>query len=254
MAITDLAEAQRALADVFAASRRAVVLTGAGISTESGIPDFRSPGGIWSRMEPITYQEFVASEAARLTDWQRRFDMAERFAGAEPNTAHRAIARLAREGPVATVITQNIDGLHTRAGVPPDKLIEIHGSGGHADCLDCGRRHEIADARRAIAASGRAPRCGCGGLVKTAIVSFGQAMPAEALDRAEAAARSADLFVAAGTSLVVYPVAALPLAAKAAGARLVIASRAPTEQDGLADLVLRPPLAAAFAPLTRAIC
>lgn len=247
--ITGLQAAQGALEGALANARRAIVLTGAGVSTQSGIPDFRSPGGIWSKMTPITYDEFVASETARLTDWERRFDMAERFSGATPNAAHIAMARLAQDGPVDLVVTQNIDGLHRRAGLPEERLVEIHGTGDHALCLDCGLRHEIEEARLAIEATGRAPRCrGCGGLVKAAIISFGQAMPEAAMRRAETAARGCDLFIAAGTSLVVYPVAGLTLVAKAAGARLVIASTAPTEQDDVADILIRTPLSETFAP------
>lgn len=252
--IRDLAEAHAALGDALDGARRAVVLTGAGISTQSGIPDFRSPGGIWSRMEPITYQAFVASEDARLEDWRRRFEMADLFAHAEPNAAHRAIAALAADGPVDLVVTQNIDGLHRRAGLAGDQLIEIHGSGDHATCLDCGLTHSIDDAKSAIERTGAAPRCRtCGGLVKAAVVSFGQAMPEAALARAQEASLQADLFIAAGTSLVVYPVAALPPLAKSAGAKLAILSAAATEQDRMADFVIRTPLSETFRPWERTI-
>ncbi|MCF3934546.1 Sir2 family NAD-dependent protein deacetylase [Acuticoccus sp. M5D2P5] len=248
--LSETTSASDALLDALRSAGRVVVFTGAGISTESGIPDFRSTGGMWSRMEPILYDAFLTSEDARLTDWQRRFDMAERFAAAEPNAAHRVIARLAQEGKVTTVVTQNIDGLHARAGVPRDKLIEIHGAGDHARCLDCGKRHEIAEAKHAIETTGAAPRCAdCGGLVKAAIISFGEPMPQDDLEAAMRAAVEADLFLALGTSLVVYPAAALPQLAREAGARLVIASRAPTEQDQDADFVVRTPLAATFAAL-----
>lgn len=242
--------AQRALLDAFAATDNAVVFTGAGISTESGIPDFRSAGGLWSRMEPILYDAFLTSEEARLEDWRRRFDMADRFAAAEPNAAHEAVAHLARDGPVSLVVTQNIDGLHPRSGVPREKLVELHGAGDHASCLECGTRHEISFAQACIATTGSSPRCtACGGLLKAAIISFGQPMPEDELERALEECVKADLFVAAGTSLVVYPAAALPLMAKEAGAKLIICSRAPTEQDRIADLVVRTPLAETFAPL-----
>jgi len=244
------AAAADALKRELRAARRALVLTGAGLSTDSGIPDFRSPGGLWTRMNPVAFDEFCASEDARLEDWRRRFEMARLFAGAEPNAAHRAIAQAVRTGPVETVVTQNIDGLHARAGTPPQALIEIHGTLSHARCLSCGLRHEIADAQEAIARTGASPRCGaCGGLVKAAIVSFGEPMPHEALLDAQRAALACDLLSAAGTSLVVYPVAALPLMARAAGARIVIASREATEQDEIADVVIRSPLAETFAPV-----
>lgn len=248
--LSDTADASEALSEAFRAARRAVVFTGAGISTESGIPDFRSPGGIWSRMTPVTYQDFVASEEARLEDWQRRFGMARLLSACGPNAAHRAVAHLVAQGVVAMVVTQNIDGLHTRAGVPEDKLVELHGTAGHAACLDCAARMTIAEAEHIVEETGAAPRCGtCGGLVKAAVVSFGQEMPEEAMRRAMEAAVEADLFVAAGSSLVVYPAAAFPQIAREAGARLVIANREPTEQDSRADLIVRTPLAETFAPL-----
>ncbi|WP_075220838.1 SIR2 family NAD-dependent protein deacylase [Acuticoccus yangtzensis] len=252
-AIFDRTEkAQQALSEAFASAERAVVFTGAGISTESGIPDFRSAGGIWSRMEPILFDAFLTSEEARLEDWKRRFDMAERFAAAAPNAAHEAVAHLAAEGPVSLVVTQNIDGLHTRSGVPPEKLVELHGAGDHATCLECHTRHEISFAQDQIATTGKSPRCTrCGGLLKAAIISFGQPMPEEALEQAMREAVMADLFVAAGTSLVVYPAAALPMMAKEAGARLIICSQAPTDQDQAADLVVRTPLADTFGPLKK---
>lgn len=246
----DTGAAASALADLIREAGNVVVFTGAGISTDSGIPDFRSPGGLWSRMEPILFDAFCTSEAARLEDWRRRFAMARDFARAEPNAAHRVIARLVREGKVTTVITQNIDGLHVRAGMPRERLVEIHGCADFARCLDCGRRHEISDAQADLERTGASPRCiDCGGLVKAAIVSFGEPMPEAAMHAAMAASVQADLFIAAGSSLVVYPAAALPQMAREAGARLVIASRDPTEQDATADLVLRAPLAAMFAPL-----
>lgn len=253
LVLHDAADAAAALADALGRADDVVVLTGAGLSTESGIPDFRSPGGIWSRMAPIEYDAFCTSEDARLEDWRRRFEMAALFAAAEPNAAHRAIARLAADGPVSTVITQNIDGLHTRAGTPDDALIEIHGTAAHAHCLDCRQRVEIAEARALLERTGAAPRCpACGGFVKAAVVSFGEAMPQKKLYRAQMAAAECDLMIAAGTSLVVYPVAALPLMARAAGARLIIMSHAPTEQDDEAVVVIRSSLAATFDALDRA--
>ena len=250
--ITDAREAALALRTEIATAQNAVVLTGAGVSTDSGIPDFRSPGGIWSRMAPIEFGEFCADEGARLEDWRRRFEMAKLFAAAEPNAAHRSIARLCREGPVELVVTQNIDGLHTRAGTPSERLIEIHGTTAHAHCLKCRTRYEIDAVREEIEATGASPRCrACGGLVKAAIVSFGEPMPENDLLRAQETVEECDLMIAAGSSLVVYPVAALPLLARQVGARLVICSRAPTEQDELADIVIRSPLSATFEELER---
>src|SRR5919107_6334427 len=204
-------------------SRRAVVFTGAGISTESGIPDFRSPTGIWARMKPIHFQDYVSSAAARREAWRRKFENEPVMRAAEPNRGHRAVARLVREGKVSSVITQNIDGLHQASGIPPEKVIELHGNTTYATCLDCGARYEIADLRTVFERDGAVPACEhCLGHVKTATVSFGQSMPPVALRRAEEETLAADLFVVLGSSLVVYPAAGFPELAKRNGARLVI--------------------------------
>jgi NAD-dependent deacetylase len=228
-----------ALARMLAEAKRVVVFTGAGISTESGIPDFRSPGGIWTQMAPIYFDEFLASEEARRETWRRRFVMEDTFKAAEPNRGHRAVDALVRRGKVAAVITQNIDGLHQASGVPPDKVIELHGNTTYATCLDCGQRYEIADLRAIFEKTGAVPPCSeCLGHVKTATVSFGQSMPVLAMQRAEEATRAADLFIVLGSSLVVYPAAGFPQLAKHNGAKLVIVNREPTPLDQIADLVL----------------
>jgi NAD-dependent deacetylase len=246
--IVDPREGGRILAELIEDVRCVVVFTGAGISTESGIPDFRSPNGIWSKIKPIYYDEFVSSETARLEDWRRRFHFRDEFRAAEPNVAHLAIARLVAEGRVNAVITQNIDGLHQRAGVPQDRLIEIHGNATHATCLDCGRRHELDTMEEVIARTGHSPRCtACGGLVKAAVISFGQAMPTLEMMRAEHAIEEADLFLAVGSSLQVQPAASLPMAAKYQGARLVIVNRDPTPLDAIADHVMRGAIGDVFA-------
>ena len=240
-------ESLAALARLITAARRAVVFTGAGISTESGIPDFRSPGGLWTKQVPIDFDSFLESEAARIESWRRRFESEAIFRAARPNRGHRAVAELVRRGKVATVITQNIDGLHQASGVPPGQVVELHGNTTYAHCLDCAERYEIADLRPKFEASGSAPRCAhCGGFVKTATVSFGQAMPTDAMARAEAATRAADLFIAIGSSLVVYPAASFPEAAKRIGAALAIVNRAPTHLDDLADTVVRLPIGEAL--------
>jgi NAD-dependent deacetylase len=227
------------LARTIDAARRAVVFTGAGISTESGIPDFRSPGGIWTRMAPIDFSDFLASEEARRETWRRRFAMEDTFREARPNRGHRAVAELVRRGKVASVITQNIDGLHQAAGVPDDRVVELHGNTTYAHCLDCRSRYELAPLRAAFERDGDAPICDdCGGFVKTATISFGQAMPIEAMRRAETETLAADLFIVAGSSLVVYPAAGFPELAKRNGASLVIINREPTGLDRIADLVL----------------
>src|SRR5229473_7451552 len=227
------------LARAIARSRRVVVFTGAGISTESGIPDFRSPGGIWTRMAPIDFADFLASEEARRETWRRRFAMDETFRTATPNRGHRAVAELVRHGKVAAVITQNIDGLHQASGIAEDRVIELHGNSTYAHCLDCKARYQLDALRVAFERDGTAPLCdGCGGFVKTATISFGQAMPVEPMRRSEFEALAADLFIVAGSSLVVYPAAGFPELAKRNGATLAIINREPTAIDRIADLVL----------------
>ena len=227
------------LADYLAAARRAVFFTGAGMSTESGIPDFRSPGGIWSRMQPIMYQDFLRSAEMRREAWRRRFAMEPMWAEARPNRGHLIVARLVQSGQAIGVITQNIDNLHQQSGIPADKVVELHGNTRYAKCLECGLRHELEPIREAFMKDAHLPACGiCGGIVKTATVSFGEAMPEDAMAQAEAMTRAADLFVVLGSSLVVYPAAGFPAMAKRLGARLVIVNREPTDLDAVADLVI----------------
>lgn len=244
------------LAAMLDESSRIVVFTGAGISTESGIPDFRSPGGIWDRMQPISYEAFMSCPDMRRETWIRRFAMDDLFGTAKPNSGHDAVAELVRLGKVSAVITQNIDNLHRVSGVPSERIVELHGNTTYAKCLDCGRRYEIPELRRLYETNGDVPDCNCGGYVKTATISFGQSMPEEEMLRAGAAARNCDLFIVAGSSLVVYPAAGFPMVAKRHGARLVILNRDPTEQDAYADLVIRggigPVLSAAVARLSAA--
>jgi NAD-dependent deacetylase len=221
------------------AARRAVCFTGAGISTESGIPDFRSPGGLWSRMRPIDFQDFVASEELRREAWRRKLVSDRTLRAAEPNRGHRAVAKLVADGACTCVITQNVDGLHQRAGVPAERVVELHGNSTYAACLDCGLRHELDPILAAFERDETLPVCEvCGGIVKTATVSFGQAMPLRQMQRAERETLGCDLFVVLGSSLVVYPAAGFPRLAKRNGARLVIVNREPTDQDDLADLVI----------------
>ena len=242
------------LAALLRESERAVVFTGAGISTESGIPDFRSPGGIWTQMAPIYFDDFVRSAGMRREAWRRRFAMEEMFATVTPNAGHRAVAELMARGRLSHVITQNIDNLHQQSGVPADRVIELHGNTRYARCLDCGVRVELAPIRTHFEAHGDPPDCaGCGGLLKTATISFGQAMPEAEMVRAEAAALACDLFLVLGSSLVVYPAAGFPLLAKRNGARLVIVNREPTEQDPAADLVLHTGIGAALEAAVNAL-
>jgi NAD-dependent protein deacetylase/lipoamidase len=214
--------------------------TGAGISTECGIPDFRSPGGLWTKNQPIPFDAFIASGEKRNEAWRRRFVMEESFAKAKPGRGHRALASLYRAGKVAALVTQNIDNLHQASGIPPQDVVELHGNTTYALCLDCAQRYELSWVREKFETNGQhAPDCTCGGYIKTATVSFGQAMPADAMQRAEELTKSCDLFLAVGSSLVVWPAAGFPLMAKRNGAALVIINREPTEFDELADLVVR---------------
>jgi NAD-dependent deacetylase len=235
-------------------ARRAVVFTGAGISTESGIPDFRSPGGVWSRMKPIYFEEFLNDEAKRREAWQRAFSGVAGWVGAAPNEGHRVVARLVTSGKVSAVITQNVDNLHQDSGIPDDKVIELHGNASYAACLSCGLRHELDVLKQHFLGTDEIPTCrACGELVKVATVSFGQPMPVEVMRRAEEEALACDLFLVLGSSLVVYPAAGFPLKAKQGGAKLIIVNREPTEQDRFADLVLNEeigPLLSAMVPGT----
>lgn len=227
------------LADLLRGARDTVVFTGAGISTESGIPDFRSPGGIWTKMAPIDFQDFVCSREMRNEAWRRRFAMENTFAGVRPNAGHDAIAALVAREVASHVITQNIDNLHQMSGVPAEQVIELHGNTRYAKCLECGARVELEPIRVHFDAYGEPPDCReCGGLLKTATISFGQAMPEHEMERAERATRACDLFLVLGSSLVVYPAAGFPLLAKRGGAKLAIVNREPTDIDDFADLVL----------------
>ncbi|WP_137127696.1 Sir2 family NAD-dependent protein deacetylase [Roseomonas sp. HF4] len=247
----DAARDIAALRRLIDAARRIAVFTGAGISTESGIPDFRGPNGTWARMKPIMFQDFVASAAARREAWRRRFEAEPVMAAAQPNRGHRAVALMVRQGRAGAVITQNIDGLHQASGIPEEQVIELHGNSTYAACLDCGARHELAPLRAAFDAAGVVPGCAaCGGLLKTATVSFGQAMPEAPMRRAQEATLAADLFLVLGSSLVVYPAAGFPEIAKRAGARLVIVNNDPTPLDGIADLVVHAPIGDALGGAT----
>ena len=219
--------------------KRGVVFTGAGISTESGIPDFRSPGGIWTKYQPIEFQDFLASEEMRRESWRRKFATDAIMKKAEPNKGHLAVAELVKRGKVASIITQNVDGLHQRAGVPADKIIELHGNATYGACLDCGERYELEAIRKTFEKDETLPICTrCEGIVKTATISFGQPMPVEAMQTAQRETLACDLFVAIGSSLVVHPAASFPEIAKQKGARLVILNRDPTGLDHIADLVI----------------
>jgi NAD-dependent deacetylase len=252
MIAPDLDQAIARLKEMIGEAAAIVPFTGAGISTECGIPDFRSPGGLWTKNRPIPFDEFLASQEARNESWRRRFAMEESFGRAQPGRGHRAIVSLYQAGKVPGVITQNIDNLHQASGVAPEHVVELHGNTTFAACLDCGARYELSWVRRRMdSANGCAPDCpACGGFIKTATVSFGQSMPEAAMRRAHELAGAADLFLAIGSSLVVWPAAGFPLIAKRNGARLIIINREPTEFDDLADLVVRQDIGTVLEPLT----
>jgi NAD-dependent deacetylase len=234
-----MSNAKDRLHDMVMAAERTVAFTGAGISTECGIPDFRSPGGIWSKYRPIDFQTFMASADARREALTRYIKVRESVGSPRPGRGHRALAKLAGEGRLSHVITQNIDGLHQASGLDAEQVIELHGNGTYAHCLACGHRHELDWVAAELEVRPGAPHClDCGGIVKTATISFGQAMPVEEMRRAEAATLSCDLFLAIGSSLVVYPAAGFPLMASRNGAKLVIVNREPTDMDDAADLVV----------------
>ena len=222
------------IADWLTQATSTVVFTGAGVSTESGIPDFRSPGGVWSRRKPILFDEYLRDPEAQLEYWRQRAETHIQFASAEPNVAHRAFARWETAGRLRGVITQNIDGLHQLAG--SRNVLELHGTARQVGCLECAARYDAAEMLQQFHETQAVPRCArCGGLTKHATISFGQSLSPQVLQSAISWAREADLFFAIGSSLVVTPAADLPVLAKESGARLVIINREPTPLDGIAD-------------------
>ncbi len=220
-----------------------VIFTGAGISTESGIPDFRSPGGIWTKMKPILFQDFLSSEEIQLESWKRKFIIDEDIKIAKPNTGHKVIAKLFNEKKVNYIITQNIDNLHHDSGIPTDNIIELHGNSTYAKCLDCKKRYELSYIKEFLKNKNnnftRPPKClNCHGIIKTATISFGQPMPIKEMQMAEKISMNCDLFISIGSSLKVYPAANLPILAKNNGAKLVIINREKTDLDSLAHEVI----------------
>ena len=239
--------AHERLAELIGEATRTVFFTGAGISTESGIDDFRSPGGVWSRMKPIQFADFLADADVRREDWRRRFRFRREFERAQPNVAHRVIADLVNGGRALGVVTQNIDNLHQRAGVPVARVVELHGNGTSAACLDCGAPYDLDDLEADFRRTDEPRTCdACGGHVKAAVISFGQPMPVAAVRRAQEMCEHCDLMVVVGSSLVVQPAATLPLIARQAGAPLVIVNRDPTPLDAAADLLVPGEIGLAF--------
>lgn len=241
MAETEKPErAVQQLAALIAGVRRIVAFTGAGISTESGIPDFRSPGGVWDKNQPIQYADFLADAEARRETWRRGMQTYPVVAAAHPNAAHLALVELERRGQLTAVVTQNIDGLHLRAGHTPEVVIELHGNAHGVRCLGCDMHAPRALVHERVEAGESEPACvDCGGILKPTTVSFGEPMPRGPLAAAERAVRAADLMLVVGSSLVVYPAAGLPLLAAQLGKRLVILNQTPTPLDDRATLLVR---------------
>ena len=224
-----------------------VIFTGAGISTESGIPDFRGPQGVWKTNTPIYFQDFIGSEEVRKDSWKRKFSGQDIIKKAKPNIGHLAVAEVINKHESAYLITQNVDNLHQDAGVPDDKITEIHGNAHYASCLDCGIRYELNSIKKAFLENETVPYCdSCGGIIKTATISFGQPMPEEGMQIAQRKTLGCDLFITIGTSLVVYPAAGFPKLAKEIGAKLIIINNEPTDFDPIADLVIHEQIGQVF--------
>lgn len=229
------------LAQWLTESRSSIAFTGAGISTESGIPDFRSPGGIWATNQPVYFDDFVSSEESRVEYWRQKSLAVREFADAKPNSGHEVLARWEEQGLLDGVITQNIDGLHQLAG--SREVQEIHGTAREVLCLDCGWRDDVGPWVDRFLVDRKAPRCpDCDGPLKHATISFGQSLSADVLGQCSTWARESQLFLAMGSSLVVHPAAGIPELAKQHGARLVIINGTATPCDEVADLVIRAPL------------
>ena len=220
-------------------SSNIVVFTGAGISTESGIPDFRSPTGIWKKYQPIEFSDFLSSETFRIEAWRRKFEIDKNISKAMPNIGHIAIAKLVKSGKVKHVITQNIDNLHQESGIPNDIIIELHGNTTYAKCLDCGFKYNLSKIMKEFKETNKPPYCDlCSGIVKAATISFGQAMPEKEMILSQECSLSCDLFITIGSSLQVYPAAGFPILAKKNGSKLIILNREKTDLDIYADLVI----------------
>lgn len=233
-----MADAVAEAAGLLAAAKRILVFTGAGISTGSGIPDFRGPNGVWKRRQPVYFQAFLDSEEARLEYWDYKLEGWESFRDAKPNAAHRALAGLEGAGRVELLVTQNIDGLHQAAGSSSEKVVELHGTNRRVECLGCGELSDPAPAFAEFQRSRKCPRCACGGLLKAATISFGQSLKREVLDRAFAAARSCDLAFSIGSTLSVTPAADVPLAARRRNVPYLVLNQGPTDHDRWATVRL----------------
>lgn len=219
-------------------ARRILIFTGAGVSTGSGIPDFRGPDGVWTKREPVLYRDFLSSTKAKQDYWRYKAETFPAFRAAAPNAAHRALAALEAAGRLLALVTQNIDGLHRAAGTGADKLVELHGNGLCAECLDCFDWTTMEEAVARFNADGAPPLCRCGGWLKPAVVMFGEPLDQQTLARAFRAAEDCDLAIAVGSTLSVEPAASVPLAARSAGKPYLVVNRGPTAHDALAGLKL----------------
>jgi NAD-dependent deacetylase len=229
----------RELSALLRAARKSLVFTGAGISTGSGIPDFRGPDGVWKRRQPVYYHDFMRSEPARIEHWDFKLEGWAAFRDARPNATHEAIVRLQHAGKLLAVVTQNIDGLHARAGTSAQRLVEVHGTNSQVECQSCGKLSDPEPHFEYFRRTRQPPVCECGGFLKPATISFGQNLRPEVLERAQAFAREADLVVALGSTLSVHPAADIPLLAARMGAPYVVINRGETDHDGLAEVTLR---------------
>ena len=236
---------------LIAGATRIVGFTGAGVSTESGVPDFRSEDGLWTRQSMTTLREFTSSEETRREFWEMALDVWSTLRDARPNAGHDAFAELHRQGRLELLVTQNIDSLHQRAGVPAERVIELHGAATEVACLTCGDRVVADEVGRRLEAGETAPRCRCGGLLKPAVILFGETLPPGVMARAGAAVEHCDLLLVVGSSLEVEPAASLPRIARMAAARLVIVNRDPTPHDDIADVVVRGEIGAVLPALVR---
>ena len=232
-------------------SKDLVFFTGAGISTNSGIPDFRGPKGIWKTSQPIYFQDFVNSEEKRIESWERKFSNELNINKAKPNQGHQKIAEIMKKKDLSHLITQNVDNLHQESGVDDSQITELHGNATYAKCLECQQRYDLTELKESFLSTKLPPLCSkCNGLIKTATISFGQPMPEEEMVIAQKKSVSCDLFICIGTSLAVFPAADLPVLAKETGSQLVIINNEPTQMDHIADLVINRDISEVFSEIS----
>ena len=239
------------LSELISDSKAPIFFTGAGISTNSGIPDFRGPKGIWKTNKPIYFQEFINSKEKRIESWEKKFSNELNINRAKPNLGHQKIAEIMKIKDLSHLITQNVDNLHQETGVNEDQITELHGNATYAKCLDCQLRYDLSELKESFLRTNEPPLCDeCNGLIKTATVSFGQPMPEEEMVIAQKKSINSDLFICIGTSLAVFPAADLPVLAKETGSKLVIINNEPTQMDHIADLVINRDISEVFSEIS----